>query len=104
MVLLAFQLNCCPASSLLRLGILILFESVSSFPFDEGLKTFVVDKNQFVRWVEYVSLEVFAVSHFSNEVFCHRLSKTFPPLHEMVVVSPLSRFVNSDWFVGDFHW
>ena len=73
----------------------MLFESVSSFPFDEGFEAFIVDKNQFMRWVEYVPLEVFVIPHFSNEVLCHRLSKTFPPLHEVVIVSPLSRLVNS---------
>lgn len=82
----------------------MLFESVSSFPFDEGLKPFIVDENQFVCWVEYIVSKVFVIPHFSNEVFCHRLSQTLPPLHEVVVVSPLSRLVNSDWFVGDFHW
>lgn len=61
-------------SSLLRLGVLLLFKSVFAFPFDEGLEAFIVDENQFVRRVEYVPLEVFVVPHFSNEVLCHRLS------------------------------
>lgn len=52
----------------------MLFESVSGFPFDEGLKTFIVDENQFVCWVEYVAPEVFVIPHFSDEVLCHRLS------------------------------
>ena len=81
----------------------MLFESVSGFPFDEGLKTLIVDEYQFVCRVEYIVLEIFVVPHFSNEVLCHRFSKTFPSLHEVVVVSPLRRFVNSDWFIGDFH-
>lgn len=49
----------------------MLFESVSGFPFDEGFETFIVDKNQFVRWVEYVVPKVFVVPHFSNKVLCH---------------------------------
>lgn len=81
----------------------MLFESVSSFPLDEGLKPFIVDENQFVCWVEYIVSKVFVIPHFSNEVLCHRLPQTFPPLHEVVVISPLGRLVNPDWFVGDFH-
>lgn len=102
-LLVLFLTGICLTSSLLRLGVLMLFESVSGFPFDEGLETLIVDENQFVRWVKYVISKVFVIPHFSNEVFCHRLPKAFPPLHEVVVVSPLSRLVNSDWFVGDFH-
>ena len=83
--------------------VLTLFESVPGFPLDEGFETFIVDENQFVRWVEYVFFEVFVVPHFSNEVFCHRLPKTFPPLHEVVVVPPLSRLIDPNWFVSDFH-
>lgn len=52
----------------------MLFESVSGLPFDEGLKTFIVDENQFVCWIEYVVSKVFVIPHLSNEVFCHRLS------------------------------
>ena len=81
----------------------MLFKSVSGFPLDEGFETFIVDKNQFVRWVEYVPLEVLVIPHFSNEVLCHRFPKTFPPLHEVVVVSPFGSFVDPDWFIGDFH-
>lgn len=99
----SFNKFCFLTSSLLRLGMLVLFKSVSSFPFDEGSEAFIVDKNQFVRWVEHVVSEIFVVPHFSNEVLCHRLPKTLPPLHEVFVISPLSRLVNSDWFVGDFH-
>lgn len=51
----------------------MLFESIPSFPFDEGLKTFIVDENQFMRRVEYVVPKVFVIPHFSNEVFRHRL-------------------------------
>ena len=51
----------------------MLFESVSSFPLDEGFKTLIVDKNQFMCWVEHISLKIFVIPHFSNEVFCHRL-------------------------------
>lgn len=51
----------------------MLFESVSSFPFDEGLETFIVDKNQFMRRVEHIVSKVFVVPHFSDEVLCHRL-------------------------------
>lgn len=80
----------------------MLFESVSGFPLNEGLKPFIVDKNQFMRRVEYVVSKVFVIPHFSDKVFCHRLPKTFPPLHEVVVVSLLSRLVNSGWFVGYF--
>lgn len=49
----------------------MLFESVSSFPFDERLEAFIVDENQFVRRIEYVVSEVFVIPHFSNEVFRH---------------------------------
>ena len=49
----------------------MLFESVSSFPFDEGFETLIVDENQFMCWVEYVVSKVFVISHFSNEVLCH---------------------------------
>lgn len=49
----------------------MLFESVSSFPLNEGLKALIVDKNQFVCWVEYVVPKVFVIPHFSNEVLCH---------------------------------
>ncbi|MDU2859098.1 MAG: hypothetical protein E7B87_00745 [Streptococcus salivarius] len=51
----------------------MLFEPVSSFPFDEGFKTLVVDENQFVRRVEHVLLKVFVIPHFSDKVLCHRL-------------------------------
>nr|DAN69322.1 MAG TPA: hypothetical protein [Caudoviricetes sp.] len=51
----------------------MLFESISSFPFNEGLKPFIVDENQFVRRVEYVVSEIFVIPHLSNEVLCHRL-------------------------------
>nr|DAU45932.1 MAG TPA: hypothetical protein [Bacteriophage sp.] len=49
----------------------MLFESVSSFPFDEGLKAFIVNENQFMCWVEYVVPEVFVIPHFSDEVLRH---------------------------------
>lgn len=52
----------------------MLFESVSGFPLYEGLKTFIVDENQFMRRIEYVVSKVFVIPHLSNEVFCHRLS------------------------------
>lgn len=61
------------ASSPLRLGMLMSFESVFGFPLDEGFETFIVDENQFVCRVEYVVSKVFVVPHFSNEVLCHRL-------------------------------
>lgn len=51
----------------------MLFESVSSFPLDEGFETLVIDENQFMRRVEYVVLKVFVIPHFSNKVLCHRL-------------------------------
>lgn len=73
-LLVLFLIGICLTSSLLRLGVLMLFESISAFPFDERLKPLIVNENQFVCWVEYVVLEVFVVPHFSNEVFCHRLS------------------------------
>lgn len=69
----SFNKFCFLTSSLLRLGLLVLFKSVSSFPFDEGSEAFIVNKNQFVCWVEYVVPEVFVLSHFTNEVLCHRL-------------------------------
>ena len=72
-LLVLFLTGICLTSSLLRLGVLMLFESVSSFPFDEGLETFIVDEYQFVCWVEYVVPKVFVIPHFSNEVLCHRL-------------------------------
>lgn len=102
-LLVLFLTGICLTSSLLRLGLLMLFESIPAFPLYEGFETLIIDKNQFVCRVEYIVLEIFVVPHFSNEVLCHRFSKTFPPLHEVVVVSPLRRFVNSDWFIGDFH-
>ena len=49
----------------------MLFESVSSFPLDEGFKTLIVDENQFMCRVEHVVPKIFVVPHFSNEVFCH---------------------------------
>lgn len=70
-LLVLFLTGICLTSSLLRLGVLMLFESVSSFPLDEGFKTLIVDKNQFMCWVEYVVPKIFVVPHFSNEVFCH---------------------------------
>ena len=102
-LLVLFLTGICLTSSLLRLGVLMLFESVSSFPFDEGLETLIVDEYQFVCWVEYIVSKVFVVPHFSNEVFCHRLPQAFPPLHEVVVVPPFSLLVNPNWFVGYFH-
>lgn len=102
-LLVLFLTGICLTSSLLRLGVLMLFESVSSFPFNEGLKPLIVDENQFMCWVEYVVSEIFVIPHFSNEVFCHRLPQTFPPLHEVVIVSPLSRLVDPDGSVGYFH-
>ena len=51
----------------------MLFESVSSFPLDEGFKTLIVDEYQFMRRVEHVVSEIFVIPHFSNEVVCHRL-------------------------------
>lgn len=49
----------------------MLFESVSSFPLDEGLKPLIVDENQFMRRIEYVVPKVFVIPHFSNKVLCH---------------------------------
>lgn len=49
----------------------MLFESVSSFPLDEGFKTLIVDKNQFMCWVEYVVPKIFVVPHFSDKVLRH---------------------------------
>lgn len=72
-LLVLFLTGICLTSSLLRLGVLMLFESVSGFPLNEGLETFIVDENQFVCWVKYVVSKVFVVPHFSNEVLCHRL-------------------------------
>ena len=102
-LLVLFLTGICLTSSLLRLGLLMLFESIPAFPLYEGFETLIIDENQFVCRVEYVVSKVFVVPHFSNEVLCHRLPKTFPPLHEVVVVSPLSRLVDTDWFVSDFH-
>ena len=41
----SFNKFCFLTSSLLRLGVLMLFKSVSSFPFNEGLEAFIVDEN-----------------------------------------------------------
>ena len=49
----------------------MLFESVSSFPFDEGFEAFIVDENQFMCWVEHIVLKVFVIPHFSDKVLCH---------------------------------
>ena len=49
----------------------MVFESVSGFPLYEGLETFIVYENQFMRRIEHVPLEVFVIPHFSNEVLCH---------------------------------
>ena len=49
----------------------MLFESVSGFPLDEGFEAFIVDKNQFMCWVEYVVSEIFVVPHLSDKVLCH---------------------------------
>lgn len=49
----------------------MLFESVSSFPLDEGFETLVIDENQFMRRVEYVVPKIFVVPRFSDKVLRH---------------------------------
>lgn len=56
----------------------MLFESVSSFPFDEGFEAFIVDKNQFMCGVKHISLKIFVIPHFSNEVFLPSTSLDLP--------------------------
>lgn len=41
----SFNKFCFLTSSLMRPGMLVLFKSVSSFPFNEGFEAFIVDEN-----------------------------------------------------------